>query len=159
MTVARLQDHGLSELDDESIRAFLSSESMGVLGLSAGDIPYLLPMSYEFDGESALYFTFVGGPESRKRQRVERTGEAGFLVYDARTPFNWESVLVTGSVESVPCGEWDRFVAETAWRPEVIEAAMGTEAVTVYRLQVEAWTGYRYTGLPSGFEGGDDANT
>jgi len=28
---------------------------------------------------------------------------------------------------------------------------METEAVTVYRLRGEEWTGYRHIGLPSGF--------
>jgi len=153
MTVEQLREYGLTEMDDDAIRAFLSSEGMGVLGLPTGETPYLLPMSYEFDGESTLYVTFVGGPESRKRRLIEAADGAGFLVYDAQTPFNWESVLVSGPVEKVPYGEWDRFAAATggAWRPDIFEDAMKTEAVTVYRLHAEEWTGYKHTGLPSGF--------
>ena len=155
MTIERLQEYGLAEMDDDAIRAFLSNEGMGVLGLPTEGTPYMLPMSYEFDGESALYFTFIGGPESRKRELIEAADGAGFLVYAAQTAFNWESVMVTGTVEKVPYGEWDRFAAatESAWRPDVFETAMESEAVTVYRLRGEEWTGYRHTGLPPGFAG------
>lgn len=154
MTVEQLRDGGLTEMDDESIRSFLSAQGMGVLGLPTEDVPYLLPMSYGFDGESTFYFTFVGGPDSRKRSVIERGDGARLLVYNAQSPFNWESVLVTGSVEWVPQGEWERFAAvtETAWRPEVIEAAMESAEIAVYRLDVEEWTGIKHTGLPPGFD-------
>lgn len=159
MTIERLQEYGLTEMDDESIEAFLANEGTGVLGLPAEEIPYLLPMSYEFDGESMLYFTFIGGPESRKRQLIESTESAGFLVYDAKTAFNWESVMVTGAVEKVPYGEWERFAAatESPWRPEVFESAMESETVTVYRLRMEEWSGCEHTGLPPGFADDGDA--
>jgi len=150
MTVEEIQ---LTEMDDDAIRAFLANQKMGVMGLPTGGVPYLLPMSYGFDDESTLYFTFVGGPDSRKRGLIEATDRARFLSYTAQSPFNWESVLVTGTVEPVPESEWDDIVAalESAWRPEVIEAAMETEEVTVYRFSVEEWTGYKHTGLPPGF--------
>jgi len=153
MTLGQFEDDNLHEMDDESIRSFLANQGMGVLGLPTDDVPYLLPMSYGFDGESTLYFTFVGGEGSRKQSLIERADRAGFLAYAAQTPFNWESVMVTGTVEKVPYGEWDRFAAatESAWRPDVFETAMESEAVTVYRLHGEEWTGYRHTGLPPGF--------
>jgi nitroimidazol reductase NimA-like FMN-containing flavoprotein (pyridoxamine 5'-phosphate oxidase superfamily) len=157
MTVTALLDEGVTEMDDAEIRSFLSSQSRGVLGLATADAPYLLPMSYGFDGELAVYLTLVGGPESRKRALIERTGRARLLVHSAETPFNWESVQLVGPVEEVPQGEWERFsaVEESPWRPAVVEAAMEAADVSVYRLRAESWTGIRHTGLPSGFE--DDA--
>ncbi|MDS0281819.1 pyridoxamine 5'-phosphate oxidase family protein [Haloarcula onubensis] len=151
MTVEEIQ---LTEMDDESIRAFLTNRKMGVLGLPTDDIPYLLPMSFGYDDESTLYFTFVGGPDSRKRGLIEGTDRARFLAYAAESPFSWESVLLSGTVEAVPDEEWEDIlpVVEAAWRPDVIEAAMETEDVTVYRFAVDAWTGYKHTGLPPGFD-------
>lgn len=151
MTVDEIR---LTEMDDDGVRAFLANRKMGVVGLPTGDIPYLLPMSFGYDGESTLYFTFVGGPDSRKRGLIEGTDRAGFLVYAAESPFSWESVLLAGTVEAVPDGEWGDIVPvlEAAWRPDVIEAAMETEAVTVYRFDAEEWTGYKHTGLPPGFD-------
>jgi len=154
MTVEEIQ---LTEMDDDAIRAFLANQKMGVLGLPTDDIPYLLPMSFGFDDESTLYFTFVGGPDSRKRGLIEATERAGFLTYAAESPFSWESVLLTGTVDAIPDDEWDdiRPVLEAAWRPEIVETAMATQAVTVYRFAAEEWTGYKHTGLPPGFDGDD----
>ena len=76
-------------MDDDAIRAFLANQKMGVLGLPTDDIPYLLPMSFGFDDESTLYFTFVGGPDSRKRGLIEATDRAQFLTYTAESPFTW----------------------------------------------------------------------
>jgi len=145
-------------MNDDAIRAFLANRKMGVLGLPTGDVPYLLPMSFGYDDEATLYFTFVGGPDSRKRGLIEATDRAGFLCYAAESPFNWESVLLTGTVEAVPDEAWDDIVPvlEAAWRPDIIEAAMATEEVTVYRFAVEEWTGYKHTGLPPGFDTGDE---
>jgi len=151
MTVDEIQ---LTEMDDDDIRAFLTNQKMGVLGLPTEGVPYLLPMSFGFDDDATLYFTFVGGPDSRKRGLMEQADEAGFLTYAAQSPFNWESVLLTGTVEAIPEDEWDDIVPvlEAAWRPDVIEAAMETEEVTVYRFSTDEWTGYKHTGLPPGFD-------
>lgn len=124
MTISRLLEEGLTGMDDASIRQFPSSQGTGVLGLPTAESPYLLPMSYSFDGESTLYFTFVGGPKAGGAL-IARTDSARFLVYDARTAFNRESVMLSGPIEPVPQGEWDRFAAatETPWRPDIFEAA------------------------------------
>jgi len=155
MTVEEIQ---LTKMDDDAISAFLANRKMGVLGLPTGDIPYLLPMSFGYDDGKTLYFTFVGGPESRKRGLIEATDRAVFLTYTAESPFSWESVLLSGTVDAIPDDEWDDIVPvlEAAWRPDVIEAAMETEDVTVYRFSVDEWTGYKHTGLPPGFDTGDE---
>ena len=151
MTVEEIQ---LTEMDDDAIRAFLTNRKMGVLGLPTDGVPYLLPMSFGYDDAETLYFTFVGGPDSRKRGLIEATDRAVFLTYAAESPFSWESVLLSGTVDAVPDDEWDDIVPvlAAAWRPDVIEAAMETEDVTVYRFAVEEWTGYKHTGLPPGFD-------
>ncbi|MEF8840254.1 MAG: pyridoxamine 5'-phosphate oxidase family protein [Haloarculaceae archaeon] len=155
MTVDELESHGLVGMDDAEIRGFLSSQSTGVLGLPGEDAPYMIPMSYGFDGES-LYFSYVLGAESRKAALTGDGVDARFLVYRADTTFNWESVLLSGTVEAVPEAERDA-VLETvrvAWRPELFERAEGSEAVELHRFRVEDWTGVKHTGLPQGFESG-----
>jgi hypothetical protein len=162
MTVDELERYGLERMDDAAIRGFLSSQSTGVLGLPGEDAPYLLPMSFGFDGESTLYFTYVLGAESRKAALTEGAATARFLVYRADTAFNWESVLLSGAIESVPADEQEA-VLETvrmAWRPDLFERASGSEAVGLYRFRVEDWTGIKHTGLPPAFEApADDTST
>ncbi|MFC6939768.1 pyridoxamine 5'-phosphate oxidase family protein [Salinirubellus sp. GCM10025818] len=154
MTVDELESHGLVRMDDGEIRGFLSSQSTGVLGLPGEEAPYMIPMSYGFDGES-LYFTYVLGSESRKAELTSENGIARFLVYRADTAFNWQSVLLSGVVEAVPGTEHDDVLeaVQVAWRPELFERAGETEAVELYRFRVEDWTGIKHTGLPPGFEG------
>lgn len=154
MTVDELERYGLVRMDDTEIRGFLSSQSTGVLGLPGADAPYLIPMSFGFDGESELYFTYVVGAESRKAALTDSAAVARFLVYRADTAFNWESVLLTGTVEPVPEGEREG-ILETIripWRPDLFERAGGTETVGLYRFRVEDWTGIKHTGLPPAFD-------
>ncbi|RXK51340.1 pyridoxamine 5'-phosphate oxidase family protein [Halorientalis pallida] len=154
MTVDELGAYGLEQLTDDEINAFLANQRMGVLGLPTGNGPYMLPLSFGFDGESRLYFTYVLGGESRKADLSERAEHATFLAYSAESPYNWESVSLTGRLEEVPESEWDEIdgVLADAWRPGLIEEAAASADVAVYRFLVEAWSGVKHTGLPPGFD-------
>ena len=81
MSVDAVAESDIDHLSDEEIREFLRDEGVGVLGLPAEEAPYLLPMSFGYDGESTLYFVFLlFGSESRKELLSERAGRARFLV-------------------------------------------------------------------------------
>jgi len=71
MTVSALEAAGLTRMDDGEIRSFLSNRRVGVLGLPTDDGPYMIPLSFGYDEEQTLYFTFVGGPSSRKQTLAE----------------------------------------------------------------------------------------
>jgi uncharacterized protein len=154
MTVDELTEYGVNRMDDVEIRDFLLSQGMGVLGLPSGDAPYLLPMSFGFDGNSRLYFTYVLGDDSRKDRMSSRSGSASFLVYSADTMFIWESVLLMGTLEEVPEDEWDdvQGAMAVAWQPELFREAGRTEGVKVYRFEIEERSGIKHVGLPPGFE-------
>lgn len=154
MTVDELGAYGLERLTDEEIDAFLATQRIGVLGLPTGSGPYMLPLSFGFDGESQLYFTYVLGDESRKMRLSEQAESATFLVYSAESAYNWESVSLTGRLEEVPESEWDDLqdVLADAWRPGLIEDAAASAEIAVYRFLPEARTGVKHTGLPPGFD-------
>jgi nitroimidazol reductase NimA-like FMN-containing flavoprotein (pyridoxamine 5'-phosphate oxidase superfamily) len=158
MAIAQLREYGLEQMDDESIREFVAAQSVGVLGLPMDQAPYLLPMSFAFDGDSRLYFTYLLGPSSRKQALSDRADYARVLVYSVETMFNWRSVLLTGSLTEVPESEWSDLedVLTTAWRPELFETARLSGDVSVYEFTIESQSGIRHTGLASGFkEGGE----
>jgi nitroimidazol reductase NimA-like FMN-containing flavoprotein (pyridoxamine 5'-phosphate oxidase superfamily) len=46
MTIDELSDFGMHERTDEEVEGFLSSQSLGTLGLSTKTEPYLIPISY-----------------------------------------------------------------------------------------------------------------
>jgi hypothetical protein len=154
MTVDDLSDYGMVRMDDEEIRGFLSSQSVGVLGLPTAGAPSLRPMSFAFDGESRLYFLYVLGSGSRKRELTDRAEVARFLVYRAETRFNWRSVLLTGTIGEVPEDEREDVLANTeiAWRPDLFERAGAVENTALYAFRIEERTGIKHTGLPPGFE-------
>lgn len=154
MTVEQLKEYGLEELRDEEIEAFLRTQSVGVLGLPAEEAPYLVPLSYAFDGDTMLYFTFVLGPGSEKKRLTDAAERAQFLVYSADTMFSWESVLLEGTVEQVPPEEYDDLAERLAgvWRPDIFETASASAEIGIYGFEIADRAGIRHTGLPPEFE-------
>jgi nitroimidazol reductase NimA-like FMN-containing flavoprotein (pyridoxamine 5'-phosphate oxidase superfamily) len=154
MTVGKLRGLGMEAMDEEEIDAFLHTQGVGILALPTGDVPYVLPMSFGYVGEDAIYFTFLVGEESRKSDLVEDGLRARFLVYAAGSMFTWQSVMVTGTLSTVPDDEWEESdgLMENAWRPDLLQGAIGEDDICCYRLEIEEATGYKHTGLPEGFE-------
>lgn len=154
MTVETLQQYGLEQLDDDEIAAFLDAQSLGVLGLPFDEAPYLIPLSYAFDGDASLYFTYVLGGDSRKERLTDAAERAQFLVYTADTMFSWESVLLEGTIEKVPPDEWDHLGDRLAdvWRPDLFDSITDSERVSVYEFEIAERSGIRHTGLPPELE-------
>ena len=154
MTIDELAAYGLERMDDEEVADFLATQSIGVLGLPADTAPYLLPLSYAYDGEQRLYFTYLLGENSRKGQLTERAELARFLVYSAETMFSWRSLLLEGPIESVPEAQWGSLedVLNEAWRPELFRNASVARRVKLYRLDIAEKTGVKHTGLAPDLE-------
>lgn len=142
-------------MDDDAIEAFLSNRGTAVLGLPAPDGPYLLPLTYGYDGGARLYFTYVLGAGSRKEELTERADRATALVFRFDSPFVWESVLATGPIEELPATEWDAAIEsfDAGWRPELFRDAELSRGIAIYALEIDERSGVRHTGLPSAFQG------
>lgn len=158
MSVDELQEFGLVEMDENEINGFLSGQKMGVLGLPGEDAPYLLPLSFGYDGDRRLYFTYLLGASSRKAKLSEMAETASFLVHKVDTMYNWESVLLSGTITTVAESEWDDLeeVLTDTWRPELFESATLSGEVAVYEFQIDDRTGIKHQGLPPGLEPSDD---
>lgn len=158
MSIEELREYGLHEMSDGEIDSFLSSRRMGVLGLPDQAGPYLLPMSYGYDGDERLYFSYVLGSSSRKETATEAADAASFLVYQVDTMYNWQSVLLSGTVTAVPESAWDELgdVLGEAWRPEVIDSADLSGAVAIYEFRIDERTGITHQGLPPAFRADRD---
>ncbi|AEH39390.1 pyridoxamine 5'-phosphate oxidase family protein [Halopiger xanaduensis] len=154
MTIDELHDYGLMTMNDGEINGFLSSQRTGVLGLPAEDGPYLLPLSYGYDGDERLYFTYLVGSRSRKAELSEATDIARFLVYKVDTMYNWESVLLTGQLTPVPEAEWEALEERLSdvWRPAVLESAALSGELSIYEFRIEEQTGIKHQGLPPSLE-------
>ncbi len=156
MTVDDLAEYGMVRMSDSDIRGFLSSQSVGVLGLPGGDTsaPVLRPLSYWFDGDSAIYFVYVLGSSSEKQRYSQQAETAQFTVYRAETPFNWRSVIVSGPLSEVPHDERPAVLEamDIRWRPDLFERASAGTDTTLYRLDIVAQDGLKHLGLPPGLD-------
>lgn len=156
MTVDELREFGLAELTDDEISAFLSSQRVGVLALPGDESdrsPYVLPISYGYDGDDRLYLTYVLGASSRKATLTESSEAARFLVFTVDSLYSWESVLLTGRLEPVPEDRWDDLesILSDAWRPELFASAVDEQQVRVYAFRIDDQSGVKHQGLPPGF--------
>lgn len=146
MSIDEIGDAALVRMDDDEIREVLSNEGVGVLGLPDEDAPYLIPMSFGYDGGSNLYFAFLEfGLGSRKVELGERAGTARFLVYTADAMDDWRSVLLTGTIAETPDdeGREGRDAMENAWHPNLFAASTPTRGITGYRFHVTEWSGIK----------------
>jgi hypothetical protein len=159
MTIDDLTDYGMVRMDDEEIRAHLSSHSIGVLGLPTDGAPSLRPMSYGYDAEEdALYLLYIVGSGSRKAELSDRADAARFLVYSAETQFNWRSVLLTGHVDRVAESEAEDVTdrVHLPWQPDLFRRAGAAERTQLYRFEIADWTGLKHVGLPPAFAAPDE---
>jgi len=140
----------MREMDDEDIQQTLTNQGTGVLGLPSESGPCLRPLSFWFDGESALYFVYVLGSDSRKVECSDQADIAKFLVYNIETAFNWRSILLTGTIEEVPDAEQEAIESEMeiAWKPELFERASGPKNTTLYRFEIADQNGIKQLERP-----------
>lgn len=153
MSVDELHEYGLERMSDGEIRGFLASQGLGILALPTEGAPYLLPLSYDYDGDRCLYFTYLVGSDSRKTRLSEGVEEASFLVFSADTMFSWESVLLTGELRKPRAEESAEPPegASRAWRPDLFERADLSAGVEVFIFEIEDQSGIKHTGLPPEF--------
>jgi hypothetical protein len=86
-------------LDDTAIEAFLADRSAGTLSLAKENESYAVPVSFTFDsGDRDFYFRLGYAPGSRKREFIDATDRATFVVA-AETEAGWTSVLARGTLE------------------------------------------------------------
>jgi len=154
MATDDLRSAGVTRMDDEEIRAFVSNQGIGVLALPDDGAPYAIPMSFDFDGEDRLYFTYLLGGDSRKEALSDRAEAASVLVYDATSPFIWQSALLTGEITRLPADRKDDVLdaLDTAWRPAVFRDADLSRGTAIYEFRIVESTGFKQAGLPPGFD-------
>jgi len=134
-------------MDDEGIREFLTERGVGILALGGEDVPYQVPLSFGFDGDSSIYFVYLlFGTESRKEALTAETGRAHFLVFDATSMHEWRSVGATGHLAEIGEDEWGALqeTMENAWHSDLFASADPMRGVSGYRFDVEEWSGVQY---------------
>jgi nitroimidazol reductase NimA-like FMN-containing flavoprotein (pyridoxamine 5'-phosphate oxidase superfamily) len=88
-----------SALDQAAIDAFLASQSTGTLSFAKENESYAVPVGFTYAPETGdIYFRLGYAPGSRKREYIEATDRATFVVA-AETDAGWQSVVARGRLE------------------------------------------------------------
>jgi hypothetical protein len=96
-----MTETGATVLDEEAVAAFLDGHSVGTLSLAKDGDSYAIPVGYVYDAEEReFYFRLGYAPGSRKREFVDATDSASFVVA-SETDEGWHSVVAEGYLEHV----------------------------------------------------------
>ena len=82
--------------EDES-RQILREQHLGRLGCCLNDEPYVVPVSYLFEGDSIYVHSMPG----RKINMLRANPRACLQVDDIKSTYNWKSVIAVGSVDEI----------------------------------------------------------
>lgn len=114
----------------------LDRAEFGILGLAKGGQSYTVPLSFGYEEDlSALYFLFAFEPDSKKREFVETTETATFVVAESELPDSWGSILFSGTLAEVP--EEDQTTAYAALADHAAFPASYTFAEYIESYDIE----------------------
>ncbi len=139
MSIDEVRHSGAEQMDEAEIDRFLREEGVGVLVLPTQELPYVLPLSFGYDGDATLYFTYLlFGEESKKEAASDNAERARFLVYSATSMYEWRSVLLTGTIREVHDEEWDDLQAamKNAWHPDLFAGANPMRGIKGYQFSI-----------------------
>ena len=95
----------ITRLSREESLALLRGHRTGRLGCVAEGYPYVVPVNYVLDGESALSHSLPG----RKIEAMRANPRVCLQVDDIRDQLSWQSVIAYGTYEEVtPASERSR---------------------------------------------------
>jgi nitroimidazol reductase NimA-like FMN-containing flavoprotein (pyridoxamine 5'-phosphate oxidase superfamily) len=138
-------------MEERDIEDLLESAGWGVLSLAADDIPYSLPISFAYDGETVRFVFLEAGGSNTKFDYIAEGKTARLLVTRASGRFDWQSVAVTGQVSAVDrdSDEWDEHLEtideSRAWFSADFERAGAIEELHGWRLDPEEVRGVQVT--------------
>jgi len=132
------------EMSAGEIDEFLYEQGHGTLALADGGEAYAIPISFGYDGE-VLYLSLLEfGEESEKVAFTETTEQACLTTYQATTRFDWQSVVVRGSMREVPDDEiesMDEVLDDNAWFPTIFPPSAPLTGVRHLALEPEEVSG------------------
>lgn len=87
----------LGELDSQKMKLMLSSQSLGRLACCMNKKPYIIPVTYAFDGD----YIYGQSNEGMKLDMMRKNPNVCFEVDQMLNMRNWQSVVVYGKFEEL----------------------------------------------------------
>jgi len=94
----------MGELDAEEIEEVLRTEILGRVGFVANDRPYIVPISYVYDGG----YVYAHSGEGLKLRAMRDNPFVCFEVEQIRSMTNWRTVVGHGSFEQLTSDDEER---------------------------------------------------
>jgi uncharacterized protein len=91
----------VEDMAPAEMQALLKRESFGHLGCARDGRPYVVPMSYAYDGKELYFFT----TEGMKTQFIEANPQVCLQVEEITDSTHWRSVMVIGKAEHLTNAE------------------------------------------------------
>jgi nitroimidazol reductase NimA-like FMN-containing flavoprotein (pyridoxamine 5'-phosphate oxidase superfamily) len=133
----------IGKLKDTDALEVLREGSLGRLGCIAADWPYVVPVSYYFDGKDIYIHSLPG----KKLDALRANPRVCLQVDEIKDSYNWRSVIAYGTFEEVSDEEtWENVLTELHSRlphmtPVESRLVKGTTGTVVFRIKVEEVTG------------------
>jgi nitroimidazol reductase NimA-like FMN-containing flavoprotein (pyridoxamine 5'-phosphate oxidase superfamily) len=145
------------EMSQEEIARLLGRGWYGHLGCARDGHPYVVPMSYAYDGGDLYFFT----TEGTKTEFIAANREVCFQVEEVESAESWQSVMLTGRAELLSdAEEIERAMFLVSGRnpslsPALARTRIGAwtrlSRIALYRLRPEAAYGRRAEARPTLF--------
>jgi nitroimidazol reductase NimA-like FMN-containing flavoprotein (pyridoxamine 5'-phosphate oxidase superfamily) len=87
----------LGKLTDSEMEEVLHEEKIGRIGCTDGFKPYVVPVTYVYDGK----FIFARSTEGLKVQMMRKNPKVCFEVEEIRDHTNWRTVIAWGLFEEI----------------------------------------------------------
>ena len=87
----------IREMIGDDCRALLARSSFGRLGCSLEDQPYIVPISFVYEGDDPHFFATFG----QKIKWMRANPKVCVQVDEIASPFQWQSVVVVGSYQEL----------------------------------------------------------
>jgi len=108
----------MGELTPDIVDYVLRTEVVGRIACVADGWPYIVPVSYVYDGGDLV---FMHSAEGRKIEAMRKNSQVCFEVEQIRSMTNWRTVIARGRFEELPRDEeettMDLLAGKFAWVP------------------------------------------
>jgi nitroimidazol reductase NimA-like FMN-containing flavoprotein (pyridoxamine 5'-phosphate oxidase superfamily) len=94
----------LGELNDSQMISILSSQALGRLACTDGEHPYIVPLTYTYDGE----YIYGQTSEGTKLEILRKNPNVCFEVDRLTDMRNWQSVIAYGTFEELKAKEAEK---------------------------------------------------
>lgn len=99
-----------------------------------GGEPFLVPLSFEWDGETLLLSTSQGSPTGRN---LAATGVARVALGGLRDVVLVEATATEHALDEVAQDRWEAYAERTGWDPR--ESGPGYAAYLLRPVRIQAW--------------------